>query len=58
MNLKKTIAFWEQVMSSVAFAEENEHEFARYLLKNKGKSNAPDNNETLKNVHKNTLSHN
>ena len=35
MNLKKPIAFWEQVMASITFAEGNEHEIARQLLEKK-----------------------
>lgn len=32
MNLKKTVAFWEKVMTSITFAEANEHETALQIL--------------------------
>jgi hypothetical protein len=42
-------------MNSVAFAKENEHETARELMKNKGKTETSNHNESLNNVQSETL---
>lgn len=47
MNLKKTIAFWEQVMTSITFAEANEHDEALQIMEKKKSLGVPEHDVSM-----------